>query len=177
MKLIECCDDRQKELIYELYMEAFPENERKPFELMVEKCRQGMMEMLVIEGEEGQFAGLAIMILYKDIALLDYFAISPSMRGQQIGSGVLALLKERYAGRRLLIEIEDVEEEADNTGERIRRKAFYLRNGMCEMPYRVWLFGVKMQIFTSGGDVDYEAYHEIFGQVFSEWAANNVKKA
>ena len=98
--------------IVRLYKEAFPRSERKPFSLMERRERFGHMEILSIE-EEG-FLGLAITVLHEDLVLLDYFAISSGARGQGAGGRALSLLKKRYAGRRLFLEIEFPEESASN---------------------------------------------------------------
>lgn len=160
-----------------LYEKTFPRSEKKPFFVILRKRRKGTMEILSVEDENGVFLGFAITILHKDIVLLDYFAISPTCRGQGIGTKVLALLEERYAGKRILLEIEDPDEPADNTAERLRRREFYLRNGLTIQNYKVWLFGVKMLILTNRRTVTFEEYHEIFEQVFSLKLSKNVTKA
>ncbi|MBQ8351189.1 MAG: GNAT family N-acetyltransferase [Clostridia bacterium] len=161
--------------IKSLYEEAFPPEEKKPFSLILEKNNAGSMEILALEGDDGAFLGLAILILHQDLALLDYLAIAPHRRGGGIGTQALALLRERYAGKRFLLEIEDADEAgASNRADRIRRRAFYLRNGLCEMPYRVLLFGVQMRILTDGSPISFDEYHAIFPAVFSAKAAANV---
>lgn len=175
MKLTNCTTKTQFGNIERLYTEAFPAAERKPFPLMVEKSKEGIMELLAIEDKAGTFFGLAITILHKDTVLLDYFAVSPHMRGQNIGSGALRLLRERYEGKRFILEIEDPEEDAPNREERIRRKSFYLKNGMAVMPYLVELFGIKMQVLTNGANISFEEYHEIYQESFSEKISSNIK--
>lgn len=176
MILANCATEAQFTNLERLYLEAFPKCERKPFSLMVQKSREGIMELLAMEEEDGTFLGLAITILYKDMVLLDYFAVSPIMRGQNIGSCALRLLQERYAGKRFVLEIENTEENAPNLEERIRRKAFYFRNNMTLMPYYVELFGIKMQVLTNGTEVSFEEYHEIYRESFSKEISSNVKK-
>ncbi len=144
---------------------------------MVKKRKEGVMELLTVEDDAGKFLGIVITILHKDIVLLDYFAVSPVLRGQGIGSEVLKLLNQRYQGKRILLEIEDPEEPCKNRGERLRRKAFYLRNGLTVQNYKVWLFGIKMLILTNGATVSYEEYHEIFEAVFSTQIGKNVSLA
>ena len=160
-----------------LYGKTFPREEKKPFSLMVQKRNEGLMEFLTVEDENGTFLGFIITVLHKDIVLLDYFAVAPKQRGNGIGAEALKLLRERCRGKRILLEIEDPEEPAKNTEERLRRKAFYLRNGLEIMEYKVWLFGVKMLVLTVGGAVPFEEYHEIFGAVFSSYASQNVTLA
>lgn len=98
------------------------------------------------------------------------------MQGQNIGSRALRLLQERYTGKRFILEIEDPREHAPNQEERIRRKAFYLRNNMTVMPYYVKLFGVPMQIMTNGTEISYEEYHEIYRESFSREISSKIKK-
>lgn len=162
--------------IQALYMNSFPKSERKPFELILKKQTEGVMEVLTLNNECCGFTGLAIMILYKDLVLLDYFAILPEYRGTGYGSIALKLLKERYIGKRFLLEIENPNTVCDNKQERFRRKCFYTKNGMTAMPYTVDLFGVEMEIMTSSDFVTFDEYHDIFKNIFGSGAAQKVKK-
>ncbi len=165
----------QRQALRGLYERAFPQNEKKPFVLIEDKAAKGSMEILCILSEAGDFCGLVITILHRDLMLLDYFAIAEDQRGNGIGSAVLLLLQERYPDRRLLLEIEDPQEVgAPNREERIRRSSFYHRNGWYPMPFTVSLFGVPMQILCPEKAVTFEEYHEIFVRVFSEQTAQKV---
>lgn len=177
MRLVKCRNAKQLKFIKALYIDAFPEEERKPFSLILKKSEEGKADIMAIEDSEEGFLGLAITVLHKDIVLLDYFAVRPNCRGRRVGSCAISLLKDKYEGKRLVIEIEDTEEASVNREERIRRKSFYLKNGMKEMRYRVWLFGVKMQILTNGAEISFDEYHQIFDSVFSNGTGKNVIKA
>lgn len=167
MQLGLCSKKEQEEQIRQLYESAFPASEKKPFAVILRLCREGNGEMLAIEDDAGVFLGLAICLLYRDLVLLDYFAVSPDCRGRGVGGQTLDLLRARYAGRRLLLEIEDPDEPgAPNRTERLRRRAFYLRNRMTPMPYDVMLFGVRMNILTDRVTVAYPEYHAIFDALF-----------
>ncbi len=168
-------NEQHWEAIRTLYERAFPASEKKPFPLMLQKEKEGSMEFLAILSESGDFCGFIINILHADLLLLDYFAIAEEKRGCGIGSQGLALLRQRYPHRRLLLEIEDPNEMgAANLQERIRRRDFYRRNGWNPMPYTVSLFGVPMQVLCPGETVDFPEYHQIFVQVFSEKTAQKV---
>lgn len=186
LRLTEAVTEQQMKNIRELYDNAFPKEERKPFSLILQKKDEGVTEILAIEDENKAFCGLMITILYKDIVLLDYFAIAGEKRGKGLGSEILRLMQKRCEGKRLLLEIEDTTkwipaEEADaekyihyaaaeqltpEDQQKLRRKAFYLRNGMHPMEYRVELFGVDMEILTYPKAVAYKEYHEIFEKVY-----------
>lgn len=176
MLLTETYDTFDLTCIENLYNEAFPENERKPFSLILQKCHTGHMEILKVEDDSHKFVGLVIMVLYDDLALLDYFAISPTVRNSGYGSHVLECLNERYAGKRLIIEIEDPEIPSDNTPERIRRKAFYLKNGMTIMSFKVNYFGTEMLILTNGATVTYDEYDALYHKTFDAKIYESVKR-
>lgn len=175
IRLNDAPDAATVEKIRELYEAAFPKSEKKPFALMVEKVGAGLMEMIAVEDGEGEFYGLAITVLHSDIMLLDYFAIAENKRGRGVGTEVLSLLRERYSDKRFILEVEDPDEVgAQNREERVRRLGFYLRCGLSPLPMTISLFGVQMKLLCGGRVVNFEEYHEIFGAVFSEWAAKNV---
>lgn len=176
MKLTQNLSRTRLSDIKNLYLRAFPPAERKPFYIIRKKQSEGSMEILSIESDAGDFLGLAITILYKDIVLLDYFAVDDSQRNNGTGSSALRLLFERYSGKHFLLEIEAPDIPSENTPERIRRKAFYLRNGMTVMPFRVNLFGIEMEILTNGAQVTFDEYHAIFTNLFSPWIASKIKQ-
>lgn len=156
-----------------IYLEAFPRVERKPFLMMKKMAKQGKMEMLVIL-DEGQTVGLAITVRYQDIVLLDYFAIAASCRGKTYGSEALKMLKERYKGQRFILEIELPDEHALNHNERIRRKKFYLKNGMSETGVKAWVFQVPMEVLAAKEPVTYEEYHELYEHTIGIFFAKRV---
>lgn len=155
------------------YLESFPKSERKPFGLMKQKARQGVMDLLIIL-EKGRPVGLAVTVLYQDLVLLDYFAVHRSCRGQNYGSAALQLLKEIYHGKRLILEIEQPDEDAPNQEERIRRKQFYLKNGMVETGLRVCVFQVPMEVLTDGTHITYDEYHRIYQETIGTVFARKV---
>lgn len=158
-----------------LYRSAFPRSERKPYAVMLKKQAEGIMELMTIENDDGKFLGLVITILHNDIVLLDYFAVSPECRGQGIGSEVLKELSRRYPGKTILLEIEDPEVPNENQADRIRRKAFYLRNGMVCQDFKINFFGVEMLVLTNGAKVTFEEYHAIFEAHFSRTVQKNIR--
>ena len=161
MKIIKATDEHRLQLIEDLYMRAFPKAERKPFQLMVKKQAEGTMELLSIE-EENRFLGLAIFAHDKDIALLDYFAISDEMRGQGIGSRAIKALQKIYAGKRFVLEIETTKKPCNDLEMRNKRKGFYLRNGLHTMEFDVMLFGVEMEMLSNADHLNFDEYLDVY---------------
>lgn len=162
MKLIKATDEDRIKSIEALYLRAFPEIERKPFMEMLQKQEEGTMELLSVEDDENAFLGLAILAYDKDIALLDYFAVSDEIRGRGIGSGAIQALLERFREQRLILEIESTKKDCPDLAMRIRRKAFYLRNGLHTMDFDVNLFGVEMEILSNARQLTFDEYIDVY---------------
>lgn len=193
----------QLENIRELYEEAFPKSEKKPFEFILQKRDEGCFEILEITDDAECFCGLAIMMLYRNLALLDYFAVAPGRRGKGAGSAALKALQEKYAGSKFMLEIEStvglnplgLSQQNYNNGERevtqmsaqvselseeekslrLRRKSFYLRNGMVPMDFQVDLFGVEMEILVYGESVTFEDYYSVLESTVPSNLIHHVK--
>lgn len=193
----------QLDNIRELYEDAFPKSEKKPFAFILQKRDEGCFEILEITDEADCFCGLAIMMLYRDLALLDYFAIAPECRGTGVGSAALKALQEKYTGSKFMLEIESTvglnalevnRQNSDNEGRevtqmsaqvsalseeekslRLRRKAFYLRNGMRPMDFQVDLFGVEMEILVHGERVSFEEYYSVLKSTVPPNLIHHVK--
>jgi len=170
-------DRRMLRKIRHLYRKSFPRAERKPFSVILQKQKEGSVEILASESWSKDLLGFAVTALYKDLVLVDYLAVEPLCRGRGIGSQMLKDLKEYYPDKRILLEIEDPEEESNNRADRIRRRAFYEKNGFTEAGFKVWLFGIKMPVLILNGSVTYEEYHEIYDVVFSPAVGKNITKA
>ena len=82
--------------IYKLYHSSFPKEEKKPFLLILIGILKKRFEVFSIENETDGFIGLAIILKYNDLILLDFFSISSDIRSRGYGSKVLNLLKEYY---------------------------------------------------------------------------------
>lgn len=174
MRLIETPCDARLAQIEELYHEAFPVEERKPFSLILEKNREGSVEILAAENNHKDFTGLAITARHRDLVLLDYFAISPRHRQGGVGSKVFRMLKERYAGKRFFLEIESTLVKAENAEQRKRRKAFYLKNGMVNLPFTVDAFGVEMEILADRCSLEFDEYRDLYHNLFGTAARGKI---
>ncbi len=165
MKLARAIDGIRRKRVEALYLSAFPKSERKPYELMVGKQEEGFVDIFSLE-EDNEFIGLAILVKKADLVLLDYFAIDDEKRGGGYGSRALEAIFSYYSGKRLVLEIESTVGEAPNYEDRIRRKAFYLRNGLTELFCSVRLFGIEMELLSNGHAVSFEEYQGIYAAAF-----------
>lgn len=171
-------------LVEEIYMEAFPAVERKPFSMLVDAQAEGNVEILMIrqsgDGEESEENGICaggeiILAQYGDVVLLDYFAVAPVYRGHGLGAQVMGELRKRYGNKRLVLEIESTKVEADNPEQRRSRKAFYERCGMRALDYSVMVMGVEMEVLTFGCEVGFSEYHAVYEEVFGAEVSAQIK--
>ncbi len=174
MHLIEAFNQNRLNNIHDLYIEAFPAAERKSFDLLLKTRDKGHAEILSIENDHNDFLGLAITAQHNDLVLLDYFAISANQRCSGIGSKVFQLLKQRYADKRFFLEIERTDIVADNLQQRQKRKAFYLKNGMQNVPFLVDLLGVEMEILSHNCELNFEDYFGLYHCLFGEHISQHI---
>lgn len=168
MKLMNIADDgvQYKWQLYNLYDKAFPEQEKKPLQIMENLVADNRMEMLAMVDED-EFVGLAINLIdaEQNRALLDYYAIVPEKRNGGYGSKGLEVLLDRFKNQKYIFEIETQDEKAENAEERKRRKAFYLRNGLKETGLFVNAYNTDFEILTPDGELTFWEYVDFLREV------------
>ena len=160
--------------IRRLYREAFPRCERKPFSIIRAMEKKGKTDLWYFE-DEGGFAGLCATINGKNEILIDYLAVAKKRRGTGLGSEMLKLLLERYREYGVFLEIEMLDEGAENNSERIRRRDFYLRAGLEPMGTYVKLFGVNMELLGIGCHFTFDEYRDFYLANYGKFAYDNIK--
>ncbi len=163
--------------IARLYYTAFPRGERKPLSMIRRRQKENRTDVWYFT-ENGKFIGIGTTVNdpEENMILLDYFAITRKSRSKGCGTRILPMILSQYPGRKVFGEIEIADEGTENYDQRIRRKQFYLRNGMRALDIYVDLFGVEMEILTSGCDLTIEEYLEFYRKNIGEFALDHVKQ-
>lgn len=115
--------------ISRLYKNAFPADERAPMWALASKSGRENVDFWGIYAN-GKWIGLAYVVSEGEVSYLFYFALAEQFRGKGLGSKSLQALKKRYADKRFFLALEQLDESAENYPERLRRRQFYLRNGL-----------------------------------------------
>lgn len=161
-----------------LYKSSFPASERKELDYMLSGDRASAYEVLVISAPDCPVAGMVITVTHGDLTMLDYFAISPDLRGQGLGHAVLPLIRDHVresGGGHFFLEIETPpplcipRDPCDNPEQRVRRKAFYLSAGMAETGVRAFIYGNDMELLAFPEDaeaVTFEGYDALLKATF-----------
>ena len=175
MELIKALTKDRQDRMLALYRTAFPKSEQKPFDLIVKKQEEGLVDMLSLE-EDQRTVGLAIMARTGDLVLFDYFAVEEGERNSGRGTRALQAILTYYGDLRVVGEIDSTRETgAADLEMRIRRKAFYLRNGLTELPYQVNLWGNQMEMLSNNRPCSFEEYLDIYTSVFGPATAENIR--
>lgn len=133
-----------------LYHAAFPPEERPPFSFLCRRARRpGAAFYTAQDGD--RWVGFAYVIANDTLAYVFFLAIDPAARGQGYGSAILAALQERYTGRCLFLAVEALDDpEAPNRAERLRRQAFYEKNGFHLLHGKLREAGVVYDLMGTG---------------------------
>ena len=174
MRLIEAKEADQFQQVDQLYMVSFPECERKPFSIILEKNQQNLVDIWIIE-EKNEFCGLVITMKHQDLVLIDYFAISPEKSGRGYGSLALELITNKYWDSRVFLEIESTGIPSENLEERQNRKQFYLKNGLQELGMETLVFETIFEVLTFREEISYEEYWSVYAGVYGEEKATKVQ--
>lgn len=143
--------------IKEIYMEAFPKAERKPFFLLKRAVKKEKMQLLAAV-EEGRLLGFAALIPCEDMVMVDYLAVSQQIRSRGTGSRLMQEVGRRFWDKKIVLLIEKLDDRAANSEQRLARRAFYLKNGYSSSG--IYMRGVsgEMEVMNRGGRVSKEEY-------------------
>lgn len=139
-----------------LYYRAFPKNERRAFPELVEN-RLGSTEVFCFYDEE-TFVGMACLLNTPTVSHIIYLAVDESLRGHGYGSKALELLHRSKPGKKIMVDIEVPDEQAENAEQRRMRKKFYLRAGYEETPVKYVWRQENYEILSFGGQISEAEY-------------------
>lgn len=155
---------------YEMLGGMFPPNERKPLSDVLNLADAGRYEVQgLFEGEA--LLGFASLWSHPDCPgylVLDYLGVCAQRRCGGLGAEILGALRERFAGRALLITEAESPVPGDASGNpmRARRIAFYERCGFVQV-YDIASCGARFRALVLGeiGDMDalMRAHKAIYG--------------
>ncbi len=146
--------------ILRLYEEAFPEEERIPYNELIRLTDEIPLDFTVYP-QGSDLAGFTIACPSGPFTWFWYFAVRADLRGRGIGQDILSSLLQRYRGKRCVLDMESPRQACANREQRLRRHAFYLRNGFRDThAYRTFA-GIEYTILMLGGGTftmqDYDA--------------------
>lgn len=133
-----------------LYRKAFPRKERVPIRFLMNKDMDGTLNACY---DAEIFCGFYSTLTFGNITHILFLAVDDTHRRCGYGSAILKLISHRYAQNRIILDIEAEDPTASNNEQRIRRKAFYEKNGYTESGIEYRWRGVPYKILIKNGTI------------------------
>lgn len=146
--------------IRRVYKEAFPREERAPLFYLKHKAKAENFDFFAIY-DGTRYVGLVNIIYHKDIVFIFYLAVAAEHRGKGYGGKILKEITAKYPGKRVILNMERLDEKAPNYEQQLQRKAFYNRNGFRECGVRSMENGVRYEMMAYSGKVPYDEFAEM----------------
>ena len=147
-----------------LFETAFPPEERPPFDVTLGFERSLFYGVY----RDGKFVALVDLVPYGDLLYIFFLAVQDERRNQGIGSTILHDVKKRYRGKRLFLLADDPEPNYPDYSLRMRRIAFYERNGFHLSGTHVKEMGVMYRILSAGDPVSKKEFLETMRYLIGE---------
>ena len=165
--------------VIDLYKSAFPGAQRIPTWILRYKLRNGKTGFNIIYAHD-IWIGLIYITEYKDIVFIQFLAISDCYRSSGYGSKVMDLMKETHSGKRIILNIEELDKQAKNYQQKMKRKAFYEKNGFSSSGYIVKEPREQFEMLILGGGIGKEEIEAIYkcllGRILSFFVRPKVIK-
>lgn len=140
--------DHQWKDVKSIYLEAFPKSERKPFFTVRHSVKKGKVKLFTAS-ENNALLGFV---------MVDYLAVSNKVRSKGTGSLLMQEMCRRFKDRKIALLIEQLDEIAENSAQRIARRNFYLKNGFTSSNIFIEGTSGKMEIMNWGKQITPQEY-------------------
>ena len=158
-----------KKKIKNLYHTAFPKEERLPWWLLRLWNGSGLADITAYY-EADTFCGFTFSASRGEILFVVFFAVADGLRGQGYGSAILSYLKEENPEKTILLNVELLDKNAENNPQRIRRMAFYKKNGIYDSGYNVREVGGAFRVLGSKPEWAPRAFRRVYQKLsFGLW--------
>lgn len=141
-----------------LYKEAFPKEERMPFLMMWVLSKMPGSELLAFHDGD-VFCGLTYVAASDGIAFITYIAVEAHLRAKGYGSCMLKMIEDMYPHHKIILYMDRCDIPAsDERAKRLRRRAFYLKNGFRDTGYLVDSIQEHQEILIKNGEFDQQPF-------------------
>ncbi|SNZ10168.1 Ribosomal protein S18 acetylase RimI [Terribacillus aidingensis] len=160
------------QILNQINNEAFPLEERIPFDKLIELADHKHIDLLAFYDKE-RIIGFVVMVIEKPCAYIFFLAIDSNHRSKGYGSEALQMLTTLYPEYQIVMDLEPIEVTAENNEQRLSRKKFYLRNGYYETGYRLKYVGISFEILCNKKMFNKESFITLLDKIKPE--LNKIK--
>ena len=142
MKFVQIIDLNNCVDVKQLYHESFPIEEQVEFE----KLFSGVFGEYKLYGvyENEILVAMVHFCGLDNFVHINYLAVKSDCQSKGYGTACLNFVKDLYSNIPLVLDIEEIDENADNNINRIRRIEFYRKNGFVNGKYKFMWQGTLM---------------------------------
>lgn len=148
------------ERIEQLAKEAFPPKEYLAPSVLIKMAKAPDFDFLALYDKK-KFVGYIAVKRFQNMTYLFFLAIDPESRSHGYGSRAIETLKELYPNTQHVVDMEMLDENAENAAQREKRRSFYLRNGYKPTGHFLSYFGVDYEILCIDGKFDFELFRQM----------------
>jgi len=160
---------------------AFPNEEQIPMVFLLSRAKKDFTDFLAYYDDD-KFVGFTYLITDNDLTFIQYIAVDSTLQSKGYGSMILSHIKDMYPNNRVALNLEMLDENAENTEQRIKRRAFYAKNGYVDTGIITYIRGHILDTLVLGGTTTTEELHVhlkkftgvIFG-IFAKYRFRYVK--
>lgn len=150
-----------------LYKSSFPRKERFPHAVLQIMKHFKLVEAFVFYDEE-QLCGFSYLIVQEKAVFIMYLAVNDELRGKGYGSEILKCIKSKYPDKTIILDIEELNPQAKNYEQRIRRVKFYKKNGFYQTNQYFAMRGVRYEIMCTDASFTEGDYNEFWKNVYKK---------
>ncbi len=179
LERITTIDNAKIDSLFNLYQEAFPECERRDIETLKQLIEHEKQMFFCRILQNGIECGLVVYWLFDTFCYVEHLAVNLAARGNGTGSATLDVLKQRYADRPIVLEVEPLSN--DTTTQ--KRIAFYQRNGFTiadttyqqppyrkgEQPFPLWIMTNRQIDPTTIQRIENEIKQMVYWRFYSRF--------
>lgn len=162
-----------------LYIKAFPKNERLPLSLLTFRAMGHAIDFLSLHDGDS-FVGFCYLVTKDNLTFVFYLAIDDTKRGKGYGSKALEAIDNYCSSSRIILNIESQDETSTNADQREKRKKFYLKNGYRSTSIKVIEMNACYEMLIYGEEnieqSDYIHIMKVFATpLFAPFVKNQIK--
>ncbi|WP_273477937.1 GNAT family N-acetyltransferase [Ignavigranum ruoffiae] len=151
-----------------LYLSAFPIEERKPIPMLYQHQASGHSEIYIIRNQDNVFMGLMVTLFNHETLILEYLAIDPNYRGQNIGGWAITWLQASFPNHQIVLEIEQTLIQSPDWQIRQRRREFYERHQFYFCDQTIQYFDTRLELMSNQPIIHYQQYIQPYQSVYGQ---------
>ena len=113
---------------------------------------------------QDELVGFSYILRNEKSVYVFYLAVAEDQRGKGFGSEMLENIKKKYKNHTIALAIEPPVSNADNYEQRVKRKNFYIKNGLAPQMEHMEYAGEKYEIMSFGGTMTDDDYQRLMNE-------------